>query len=128
MSEIDELSGVALARAVAEARGWVLVEESSSGEAGLNLWRMPNGKPDLEANLPRPDCDIAQAFELVEMCNLTIAPKMTGVDPEKRVGTRTGWAIYDCLNYPLAFANVPTIYALCTAICRAFLKAKGYVP
>lgn len=115
---IDELKGEALALAVARARGCVFVQESSSGEAGLNLWRLPNGELELEANLPRPDRDIAQAWELLDGYVYAID---TYEDRERFFGAPVACYLRNGDGSVVAYGDTAP-----EAICRAYLKAKGW--
>lgn len=123
MGAIDELRGVELAAAAAIAQGW---EVNAGG-----IWVAPGGgltQYDDQAHSPdyyRPDLNIAQAWELVEECNFTVAPKTPIGEEFNNCKIRTGWVVYSCAGVPLAFAHFPSRKALCAAICRAFLKAKA---
>lgn len=64
MTAIDELSGIELARAVAEAQGWTVDEDGIyiDVDGQLTQYDAHEHSPDVY----RPDCNIAQAWELVE--------------------------------------------------------------
>ena len=132
MSTTDELEGVILAYTVAEAAHIKLLEgvygsEGHGPHVRVTKEYWSDGVMIRNSRMVpyRPDRDFVQAWELVEECNFTVAPKMPIGAQFNACKGRTGWAVYDCGSNPLAFANLPSTSALCTAICRAYLKVVG---
>ena len=119
---IDELEGVKLAEAVAEARGW----KNHSG-----LWWKNGTEQSIEMVRDyRPDRDIAQSFELDESGWLWDRWEFhNGYDDNGPiVGLATNVhvpGVDDTIKVRLNINDFPTkANAYATARCRAFLKAK----
>jgi len=119
MKTINELEGMELAAAVAEAQG-MTKQISRSGHAWFDtkgeLWTIADKSPDL-GNLYRPDLNIAQAWELLDGFVYSIDNHEWREDQDDDpVGCclkRGGWA------------EVASGHTASVAICRAFLKAKA---
>ena len=95
MNEIDNLSGIDLAQAVAEARGWICLHF-----CGMRVWRDSKRRFRFYVRGYRPDRDIAQAWEL------------------NGDGRLRGLARVDFSDFPTPSA------AYATARCRAWLMAQ----
>jgi hypothetical protein len=149
----DELSGVELARAVAERRGWLFAGDARTGFVDLALigehviettttcyWISDNGqvgasgagmieyKKQYGVGRYTPDCNIAQAWELDgEGWYWEYIEFHSGYSN----GPTTGLAVYvrdrnggQIAGAGVELADFPTkAHAYATARCRAYLKA-----
>lgn len=119
MSEFDKLGGMELAAAVAKARGWKYHDMTwIEDHPGVRMWHAPT-------ELYRPDSDIAQAWELVDV--LWDDKKDFSISKED---ADLWWVEIHDLDWYDKETNHTLVAEMMRGtapevICRAFLKAKA---
>ena len=123
MNEIDNLSGIDLARAVAEAQGWQVWTYDQFPYCLVGIWRDSEQRFRFRARDYRPDRDMAQAWELSgEGWYWKFRENRRGdLLVYVRDGQRgvLGLARVDFADFPTPSA------AYATARCRAWLMARA---
>jgi len=127
-AEIDALSGVELARAVAEANHAVETKDTMR----FRYWVWPGGRREL-FNRYRPDCHIDQAWELAEQLRqeghwfIHVELWPPGIQVE--LFELMEWSLPPEINViGVRRALAQSTEEMCAEICRAYLKARGKEP